>query len=155
MRNDVFIAHLASGAIAASVAGAWMTAQTQTEAPSAPVSVRETVCADLATVPDEATDVAANQAMVVTLKQSLSAWDKKLEREFRGLALAEAKGTLSDVQCHRLEELTRWRNRLLNAQTSEEISLQLKRDRLLARMENVLKEYVEFQEATGQKRASA
>ena len=47
------------------------------------------------------------------------------------------------------------RNRLLNSMTAEEISVQLKRDRLLAQMENLLTKYVEFQEATGQKRVRA
>jgi hypothetical protein len=39
--------------------------------------------------------------------------------------------------------------------TAEEISVQLKRDRLLAQMESLLKKYVEFQEATSQTGARA
>jgi hypothetical protein len=150
MRSDVFIAKLARGAVAASVAGAWMLPQKQTEAPPPPEAAREAVYANLATVPEEATEVAANRAMVLTFTQYPTDWDKNLEREFRRLALAEAKGKLEGRENTRLEELTCWRNRLLNGQTAEEISLQLKRDRLLARMEALLKEYVEFQETSSQ-----
>lgn len=132
-----------------------MLPQKQTEAPSAPDAAREEVCANFATAPEEATDVAANQVMVLTITESLTAWDKKLEREFRGLVLAEAKGTLTERDGKRLDELTRWRNRLLHGQTAEEISLQLKRDRLLDRMESLLREYVEFQATANQKRATA
>jgi hypothetical protein len=64
-----------------------------------------------------------------------------MEREFRKLALEEAKGTISKACAKRLEELNRWRNQLLHAQTAEEILLQLKRDRLPARMESLLKQY--------------
>jgi hypothetical protein len=78
-----------------------------------------------------------------------------MEREFRKLALEEVKGTLTAGQALRLEELNRWRDRLLHPQSAEEILLQIKRDRLLERMEGLLKEYVEFQEATGKKRTAA
>jgi hypothetical protein len=155
MRSDVFIANLARGAVAASVAGGWMLPQKQTEAVPAPQAAREEVCANVASLPEEGTDVAANQTMVLTITQSPSAWDKRLEKEFRSLALVEGKGALSPRDGKRLNELTQWRNRLLHGQTSEEISLQLKRDRLLDRMESLLREYVEFQETANQKRATA
>lgn len=155
MRSDVFIANLARGAVAASVAGAWMLPQKQTEALPAPEAAREEACANAASVPEGGTDVAANQAIVLTISESPTIWDKKLEKEFRALALSEAKMELSAREEKRLEEVTRWRNRLLHGQTAEEISLQLKRDRLLNRMESLLREYVEFQEASNQKRATA
>ena len=155
MRSDVFIANLARGAVAASVAGAWMLPQKQTDALPAPEAAREEACANAASLPEGGTDVAANQAMVLTISESPTAWDKKLEKEFRSLALAEAKGTLTARDGKRLNELTSWRNRLLLGQTAEEISSQLKRDRLLDRMESLLREYVEFQEAANQKRAAA
>ena len=155
MKNDVFIARLAHGAVAASVAGAWMLPQTRTQAPELPLPAQAVVCANAVTLPQEKTETADNAAMVLTISEPPSQWDKRLEKEFRGLALAEAKGTLSETQGWRLEELNRLRNRLLNGMTAEEISVQLKRDRLLARMESVLREYVEFQETTGKKRSRA
>jgi hypothetical protein len=78
-----------------------------------------------------------------------------MEREFRALALEEAKGSISSAQAKRLEELNRWRNQLLHAPSSEETVVQLKRDRLLARIEDLLREYVEFHEVADQKRTSA
>ena len=155
MKNDIFIARLAHGAVAAGIAGAWMLPQTQTQAPEFSLPEHEAIFANLAPLPEEKTETAANTAMVLTISQTPSEWDKKLEKEFRGLALAEAKRTLSATQGQRLEELNHMRNRLLNSMTAEEISVQLKRDRLLAQMENLLTKYVEFQEATGQKRALA
>jgi hypothetical protein len=155
MKNDIFIARLAHGAVAAGIAGAWMLPQTRTQAPEFSLPEHEAIIANLAPLPEEKTETAANTAMVLTISQTPSEWDKKLEKEFRGLALAEAKGTLSATQGQRLEELNHMRNQLLNGMTAGEISVQLKRDRLLAQMENLLTKYVEFQEATGQKRALA
>ena len=60
--------------------------------------------------------------MTATLSEALNEWDKQLEREFRTLALAEAKGTLTAEQGLRLEELNRLRDRLLHPQPAEEIS---------------------------------
>lgn len=105
--------------------------------------------------PEEKTETDGQTTVVLTYTETPSAWDKKLEKEFRSLALAEAKGTLEGKQSQRLDELTSLRNRLLNGMTAEEIAVQLKRDRLLARMESVIREYVEFQETTGQKRFAA
>jgi hypothetical protein len=155
MKSDVFIAKFASGAIAASVAGGWMSPQRQTDAPVIPMTGGDTVFAANAPTPEEGTEITESSGVTMTFTESLSEWDKKLEREFRGLAMAEARGTLSEQESNRLEELTGLRNRLLHGQTAEEISLQLKRDRLLARMESLLREYVEFQETANQKRATA
>lgn len=152
MRNDVFITRLAHGAVAAGVAGAWLLPQKQAQVPEFLHPAREVVFANAVTMPEEKTETAENAALVLTVAQTPSEWDRKLEKEFRGLALAEAKGTLPAEQGGRLEELNRLRNRLLNGLTAEEISVQLKRDRLLARMESLISEYVEFQETTGQKR---
>lgn len=82
-------------------------------------------------------------------------WDKKLEREFRTLALKEAKQDLTPADRHRLEELNTLRDRLLNPQPAEEILAQIKRDRLLSRIQEILNEYVEFEEATRKTRAAA
>src|ERR1700690_4260547 len=54
-------------------------------------------------------------------------WNSHIEREFRNLALAEAKGTLTPAEAHRLEQLSFWRDRLVQPATPEEILLQIKR----------------------------
>ena len=155
MSSEAFFANLARGAVAVGVVGACVTAQKQTEAPSVPDSACETFCAGLTTVPHETENLATKQQVVFTVHQNPTAWDRKLEREFRDLALEEAKGTLSRSNGRRLEYLTRWRNLLLDGQSTEEILFQLKRDRLLARMESVLKEYVDFQDLANKKGTGA
>jgi hypothetical protein len=116
---------------------------------------QEVVYANRAGAAEVSTRAGADEAFVLTMPQTPSVWDKKLEREFRKLALEEAKGTIGAAESVRLEELNRLRNQLLNPPSADEILLQLKRDRLLSRMESLLREYVEFQEATSQKRSSA
>lgn len=155
MRNDVFITRLARGTMAAGVAGAWMLPQKQAEVPLFPLPSQEVIGAAMLPPPEAKTETDGQTTVVLTFTETPSEWDKKLEKEFRALALAEAKGTLAANQGQRLDELTSLRNRLLNGMTAEEIAVQLKRDRLLARMESVIREYVEFQEATGQKRFAA
>ena len=91
----------------------------------------------------------------MTMNQTPSTWDKRLEREFRKLALEEAKGTIAGDKAGRLNQLNYWRDQLLCPLTADEILLQMKRDRLLARMESLLNEYVELQEAANQTRAAA
>lgn len=152
MQSDVFMAKLTRGAIAAGVAGTWMLPQKHTEAP-APVKLPvEAVWTNRTAAPQDGTEAATKQAVVLKITQTPSVWDKKLEREFRRLALSEVAGTLTHSEQQRLDELNHLRNRLLHGQTVEEISLQLKRDRLLERMESLLREYVEFQATTNQKR---
>ena len=92
---------------------------------------------------------------MVMLSKNPTEWDKKLEQEVRKLALLEAKGTLSQEQAGRLEQLSEWRNSLLDPPPPEEILLQIRRDRLLEKTEKLLRAYVEFQEATGKKRVAA
>ena len=155
MKSDVFVARLARGAAATAVASAWMLPESQTAANVDPVPAQEAVCIDFAGPPDAATRSVSGDAIVLTVTRSPAEWDKRMEREFRALALEEARGSISSAQAKRLEELNRWRNQLLHPPSSGETLLQLKRDRLLVRMEDVLREYVEFQEAADHKRASA
>jgi hypothetical protein len=153
-KNDVFVARLARGAMVSTLAACLMP-QSHTEAAPARVIAREATSTQWTRMPEHGTQEAANEAVVLTLAQAPSDWDKHLEREFRTLALAEAKGTLTAEHAKRLEQLNRWRDRLLCPQPTEEILLQIKRDRLLVRMEEVLNDYVEFQEATRKTRAAA
>ncbi len=81
-------------------------------------------------------------------------WDDKHEQEFRKLALQEARGCLLGPQIGRLEELNRQRNLLLHPQSSEEIMTQIRKDRMLDKMNATLREYVQFQENKGRARAT-
>ena len=129
--------------------------QSHTEAIAAPAGPYEATATDKATLPEADTYHSGSEAATVTLSKSPTEWDKKMEQEFRKLALAEARGGLSKEQAARLEELTDWRNSLLAPPSPEEILLQIKRDRLLEKTGKLLRAYVEFQEATGKKRVAA
>jgi hypothetical protein len=154
MRNNVFIARLAHGAVVSTMAACLMP-QSHTDEATSPAVGHEAAFTDRTSTPDDGTQQGPEQVVTVTMSKAVSEWDKQMEREFRKLALEEAKGTLTAEQASRLEELNLWRDRLLNPQPAEEMLRQIKRDRLLERMEELLKEYVEFQEAAGKKRAAA
>lgn len=116
---------------------------------------QELACSNRTELPEATTRTIENGAFVMTMTQTPSIWDKRLEREFRKLALDEAKGPIADADARRLNQLNLWRDQLLCPLTVDEILLQMKRDRLLTRMENLLKEYVEFQESANQTRFAA
>jgi hypothetical protein len=153
MKNDVFIARLARGAVASTLAACLMP-QSHTKEMAAPMIANETAFSNEAVMPEQGTQEGTDKAIVLTMGQAPSEWDKQMEREFRKLAMTEANGTLTDEQAKRLEQLNSWRDRLLCPQPAEEILLQIKRDRLLARMEELLNDYVEFQEAARNARAT-
>jgi hypothetical protein len=154
MRNNVFIARLAHGAVVSTMAVCLMP-QSHTDEATSPAIGHEAAFTDHTSTPDDGTQQGPEHAVTVTMSEAVSEGDNQIEREFRKLALEEVKGKLTTGQAFRLEELNRWRDRLLNPQSAEEMLLQIKRDRLLERMEGLLKEYVEFQEAAGKKRAAA
>ena len=126
--------------------------QNHSEAITSPVGEYAATATDRASLPE---DHSGDEAAIVTLSKNPTEWNKQMEQEFRKLALAEAKGTLSKEHAARLEELTAWRNSLLDPPTPEEILLQIRRDRLLEKTEELLRAYVEFQEGTGKERAAA
>jgi len=155
MKSNIFIACLARGAAATAVAGAAVMPSHQTATAAQPMAAQELAYANRAELPEATTRAGTEEAVVLTMSQAPTLWDKKLEREFRKLALEEARGTISKEDERRLQKLDHWRNQLLCPQTADEILLQLKRDHLLARMESLLTEYVQFQEAAAQKRPAA
>jgi hypothetical protein len=148
MKNDVFIAKLAKGAAATALIGsAVMPTNLAHSAPVVnPLVAEHAIVPEPAVLPSAEVQASTGGAFTLTLVQNPSVWDNKLEKEFRVLALAEATGKLSEKDAVRLEQLSLWRDDLVQPQTIGEIQLRLKRDRLLAQMENLLKEYVEFQD---------
>lgn len=154
MKNDVFVTRLARGAVGSALAACLMP-QNHTEGTPTPLVAHETTFAAQTIMPEHGTYEGTGKTVVFTIGQAPGEWNKQLEREFRKLALEEAKGTLGSEGAKRLEQLNCWRNRLLCPQPAEEILLQIKRDRLLARMEELLNDYVEFQEEAGKARAAA
>lgn len=147
MKNNIFVARLARNAVATVMVSAATVPSHQANAAVQPPAAAQEFAFPRRTIfPEEESQASAT--FVLTMSQSPSEWDKKLEKEFHKLALAEATSTISEKDASRLEQLSRWRDQTLCPQTVEETLLQMKRDRLLVRMENLLQEYVELQEAT-------
>lgn len=155
MKNNIFVARLARNAAATVMVGAAVGPTNQASvAVRPPAAAQEFAFPQRAVLPEES-QASTRETFVLTMSQSPSEWDKKLEKEFRKLALAEASSAISAKDASRLEQLSRWRDQLLCPQTVEETMLQMKRDRLLIRMENLLQEYVELQEATAKAGAAS
>lgn len=156
MKSNIFVTKLARSAAATAIVGSAVIPTHQaTAAMLPPEAAQEIAFPERPILPEQEQQVSSEGNFVITMTQSPSVWNKKLEREFRSLAMTEANSTISRENAYRLEQLSHWRDQLLNPQTADEILLQIKRDSLLARMENLLKEYVEFQEASGQAGVSA
>jgi hypothetical protein len=151
MKNNIFVTRLARGAAATAMVGAAVIPSHQATATvPPPVAAQELAFPNRTILPEAESQISTKGSFVVTMTQSPSVWNANLEREFRKLALAEANSTISRGDASRLDQLSRWRDQLLCPQTVDETLLQMKRDRLLVRMENLLQEYVEFQEAASQ-----
>lgn len=156
MKPNIFVTSLARGAAATAIVGAGMIPPDQTTAAVPPLAVaQEFTIPNRTILPEEDTQVSTGSSFHFTIRQSPSVWDKKLEKEFRLLAFEEANNAISRESSFRLEQLSQWRDQLLCPQTVDETLTQMKRDRLLNRMENLLQEYVELQESANQKRSAS
>jgi hypothetical protein len=154
MRSNTFVTRLTRGAVASSLAVSWLVPEKHSATVAPPVVAREAVVTDQATMPSEAGHAESAGLVVVNLRETPKEWTPGMEREFRRLALDEAKGTLTADARTRLEELNLLRNRLYNPRSAEEVLLQLRRDRLLEKMSDVLRQYVEFQEGARRARSA-
>jgi hypothetical protein len=151
MKNNIFVTKLAkSAAVTAIMSSAVIPAHQATAAVPPVAAALESSAPHRSISANSEQQVSSEGAFVLTLTQSPSEWNKTLEREFRNLALMEANDKISKENANRLEQLSHWRDQLLNPQTADEILIQMKRNRLLTRMENLLQEYVEFQETSAQ-----
>lgn len=155
MKGNVFVTKLAGGATATAMVSAAIIPTQHTLFAAAPVVIaEESVVINPAILPEAELHEGTVEPFVLTISNAPAAWNQALEREFRNLALAEANNSITSEDAMRLEKLSNWRDQLISPQTTDEILLQMKRNRLLNRMENLLREYVELQEATGQTRST-
>lgn len=154
MKNDIFITRLARTAAASAMVGAAvMPSHHSNAAPVVPsVLAEEYAITEKPVLLEQESQSSTAGSFTMKFTNPPSAWDNGLEKEFRKLALAEATGKLSNDDANRLETLSHWRNQLVSPPTVEETLLQLKRDRLLSRIEDLLKDYVEFKEGAGHPR---
>jgi hypothetical protein len=155
MKNDIFIARMAKGAAVSTVAGALLMAQNHLVTAATPFRHDDACVSESPLVDEQRPQQETEQVVSYTLHESAKEWTKKMEREFRQLALLEATGRLTREQTMRLEELSQSRERLVTPRTPEEILMQLRRDKMVESMAETLRKYVHFQESTDKKRASA
>ncbi len=149
-KPDVFVARLTRGAVTSTLAAsACLLPQPHTEVAPPPPTFHKAAFTDQAAFQKVGAHEATDRNVVYTLWQTPSEWDKRLERAFRKLARQEAARALSAQDSARLNRLNRWRDRLLCPQSPDEMLLQIRRDRLLARTEELLKDYVEFKKVAG------
>lgn len=150
MKKSRFVATITKGAVASTIVGACLVPQSHS-APNIERALPSDVAIGDTGVQQRAEDSVSNESYFIAIPNSVSAWTSDLEREFRNLALLEAKGIINKDGMRRLEELTTLRNRLKDPLSSAEILFQLKRDRILEKMAEALNEYVKFYETANQK----
>jgi hypothetical protein len=152
--KDTFVARFARHALASTVAGTCFVPKDYV-AMAAPQPISgEVAFFDNATLTGDASYSNEKGSRIISWKQAPEDWTPNMEKEFRSLALEEAKGVLSPSHAARLEELSHWRDILQSPCSADETLLQIRRDRILEKISATLEEYVEFHQATGKKRAS-
>ena len=155
MRSNTFVARLSYGAVASTIAVGCLVPDSHSEIADPVVPVFEIAMPDQTFVSEAAGRSDDGNSVLLNLPDSPNEWTKQMEREFRQLALVEATGKLNAEQMMRLETLSLWREHLSNPRPADEVLLQLKRDRLLEKISDTLRQYVEFQESANKKRLAA
>lgn len=155
MESNTFVTRLTRGAVASSLAVGWLMPENHSELVAPPVVAREAVVTCETSMPEQTSHSENEGMLVVDMPEVGKDWTPNMEREFRQLALGEAKATLTVDDYARLEELSVLRDRLQHPRTAAEVLLQLKRDRMLEKISDTLRKYVEFQEGAGKKRSAA
>jgi len=99
--------------------------------------------------------ITRSESVSVTIPKAPTEWTKTHEKELRCLALKEATENITREEMNRLNWLSFARNHYSNPLSTEEILLQIRRDRILEKMAEALQDYVEFTESTGNKGTTA
>ena len=99
--------------------------------------------------------ITRSENITLTFLQTSRDWTKANEKEFRRLALKEAAGQLSEIELRRLNRMSKARDQQSSPLSAEEVLLQIRRDRILEKMADLLEEYVEFTESTGNQGTAA
>ena len=154
MKGESVMTRIARGAVTSSMASAFLLPQTHAKLEASILPHQDFAVAEMTSTLRPACLEETGEIFHV-VREVANEWTRGMEREFRRLALAEAKGTLTHEQASRLNELDHSRTCLLCPPNEEEMLRRIKRDRLLEKLSEALREYVEFEEGTSQKRATA
>lgn len=150
--NTTFVTRLTRGAVASTIAVGCLVPESHSALSDASAITQEMAMPNETFVPETAGYSDEGNTVVVTMPEMPKEWTKRMEREFRELALREAQGRLTPEEMAYLEALSGSRERLSCPRRADEVLLQLKRDRLLEKISETLRQYVEFQETAGKKR---
>ena len=158
MNNSTFVARLTRGAVASSIALGCLVAEKRSAvvdvALQAGGETREVMANNFTNLGEADSSTSNASSVTISLREDPKEWTKRMEREFRELAFNAATGTLTSDQRQRLGLLSALRDRLIAPRTSEEVLLELRRNRMLERISEALRCYVEFQGDTGKKRSA-
>jgi hypothetical protein len=157
MKKSNFVARLSKGAMASGVVGACLIPQRHSAEPNSLSFHADAAVVDRALIAqdDASHSSISTDTFFISVKDPVQEWTPALEREFRKLALEELKGTIQPDGMHRLEVLNDLRNRLQDPLSPHELLLQIRRDRVLAKMADALNDYAKFHEGADQARRAA
>ncbi len=155
MSSSTFVTRLKRGAFHSAMAGFCVVPREYAEAnATAGMEGEQPIASEVQlTMANIQERAAAN--LSITLTEEPKEWTQETEREFRHLALLEARRTVSEEQLSRLERLSLLRDRLDSPRSVEDILRQLKHDRVLQKMAEALKDYVEFRQDANKKRPAS
>lgn len=151
--SDRFLAKISRGAIVSTLAANFIAPEQQTE--QMPAASPDQFVMTHPSITGHPILAQAQPIVTLAIPDVPGKWTDEMRSEFRKLSIAEATGKLSSDGLGRLEVLSQYRERLLSPRTTEEILLQLRRDRILARMAETIKEYVEFKDGADRTRSCA
>lgn len=155
-KQNRFVTRLTRGAVASGIAGACLVPQAHSAQPFVDRADGVIDKALIESIPVEHTIGTTSAAThFISVGESIQEWTPALEREFSKLALEEVKGTIQRDRMHRLEQLTTLRNRLQDPLSPEELLMQIRRDRILEKMAEALRDYVKFFGTANQTRPPA
>ena len=155
MPTNTFVARLSRGAVASTIAGGWLVPDSHSEMVDAAIVAQAVAMPEQTFMPEMAGHSEDGRSVIVNMPESPKEWTKRMEGEFRRLAFGEATGKLTPEEMNRLEALSEWRERLSHPRPADEVLLQLKRDRLLEKISEALRQYVDFQESSHKKRPAS
>jgi microcompartment protein CcmL/EutN len=154
MKSNVFVRKFARKAAFTSLAGVCLVPQGHVGVISQSLSATESATTEGNRFQAPRT-ITRSENVTLSFHPSSREWSKADEKEFKHLALREATEDITQEEMKRLNRLSSLRDHNSNPLSAEEVLLQIRRDRILERMAEVLHDYVEFTQSTGNKGTAA
>lgn len=156
MKSNVFVTRFARKAALTSLAGVCLMPQDHVGAIFQPLPAIGSAATSGNRFQDPGTIATSKtENLTFSIRQPSEEWTKADEKKFRRLALKDSVQNITAEETRELNWLSMTRNHLLKPQSTEEVLLQIRRDRILEKMAETLREYVEFTETARNKGAAA